>query len=304
MDLNTQESRFVHTQAVLFQNLGLDIKSTFLHGGDPAKRVHVLHSGHGDPVLMIHGGNSVAAGWAPLIAQLDGEWDVYAPDRPGCGLTHRQNYRGIKYRDHAIAFIGDVMDGLELQHATLMGNSVGGYWTLAYALAHPDRVDRLILIGEPAGSTRTLDPKVRILGTPIVNRLILSTIGRPHRDPKALRGLMADPAKASGDVIDCFFAAASIPGAQVAWRTMLELITGLRKPNNLTYALIPQLPTLQCPVLIAWGEHDMAPVTAGRELSRHIKKARFELIKDAGLIGWLDQPEAVGRLVRDFMNAN
>ena len=304
MELNTQESRFVHTQGTLFRNLGLDVKSTFLHGDDPARRIHVLQSGQGDPVLLVHGGNSVAAGWAPLIAQFGGKWDVYAPDRPGCGLTHRQNYRGIEYRQHAATFIGDTMEGLGLEHATLVGNSVGGYWALAYALAHPDRVDRLILIGEPAGSTPSLDPKVRILGTPIVNRLIFATIGRPTRDPKALRGLMADPARASGDVMECFFAAATIPGAQLAWRTMLELITGLRKPNTLTYALMPELPTLVCPVLFAWGEQDMAPVAAGRELSRQLKGARFEVVRDAGLIGWLDQPEAVGKLVTDFMSAN
>ena len=304
MDLNTQEKRFVRTQETLFKNLGLDVKSTFLQGEDPAKRVHVLQTGQGDPVLMIHGGNSVAAGWAPLVAQLAGRWEVYAPDRPGCGLTHRQNYRGIAYRQHATTFLGDTMDGLRLRHATLVGNSVGGYWALAFALAHPDRVDRLILIGEPAGSTRTLDPKVRIAATPVLNRLIFATIGRPRRDPQSLRGLMADPARASKDLMECFFAAATIPGAQLAWRTMLELITGLRKPNNLTYALIPELPTLRCPVLFAWGEHDMAPVPAGRELSRHVKQARFEVIRDAGLISWLDQPEVVGWLVADFMGTS
>jgi len=301
MELTPEERRFADAQQNLFQELALDIQSRFLRADKPAERIHVLDTGTGEPIVMIHGGNSVAAGWAPLLAHLEGNFHVYAPDRPGCGLTHPQDYRGLNLREHAVQFIDNTMDGLGLDRATLMGNSMGGYWALLYALANPGRVDRVVIVGEPAGSTAGLGFKIRLIGTPVLNRLLLGTIGRPRPHPGFLRGLVVDPGKLSRSLMECFYAGAVIPGAQRAWRTMLELIAAPGRPANLTYALIPELPTIQCPVLLCWGDHDMAPAAAGEELSRHLNAVRFEIIPDAGLITWIDQPEAVARLVKEFM---
>lgn len=301
MELTNEGQRFDDAQHILFQELGLVIESRFLHAEDPADRIHLLETGQGEPMVMIHGGNSVAAGWAPLLSQLEGRFHVYAPDRPGCGLTHGQDYCGVNMREHAIQFIDDTLNGLGLDHATLVGNSMGGYWALLYALANPARVDRIILIGEPAGSTARLGLKIRAIGTPWLNRLLLATIGRPRPDPGFLKGLVVDPHKLSPSLMECFYAGALIPGTRLAWRTMLELIAAPGTPGDLTHALIPQLPDIQCPVLFCWGDHDMAPTEAGLELSRHLKDARFEIIQNAGLITWIDQPEKVADLITAFM---
>jgi len=303
MELTGPERSFDKAQQALFQDLGLDIQSRYLHPETPAKRIHALETGDGEPVLMIHGGNSVAAGWAPLWAHLEGRFHIYAPDRPGCGLTHRQNYKGVRYRQHAVEFIRDTMDGLGLERATLVGNSVGGYWALAFTIAHPERVDRLVLIGEPAGSTPALDLKIRLMGTPVLNRLLLATLGRPRRDPSFLRGLIVNPAQLSASLMDCFYAAARLPGAQESWRTMLELIAGPGKPADLTHALVPEFPALRSQVLFCWAEHDLAPVAAGVKLQTHMKDARLEVIPSAGLIAWIDQPRTVARLLTEFIDA-
>ncbi|MEW1808520.1 alpha/beta hydrolase [Pseudarthrobacter sp. NPDC080039] len=303
MKLTPEEARFDEAQEDLFQDLNLSVESRFLYPDDPGRRIHVLETGEGDPVVMIHGGNSVAAGWAPLLIELDGRFHVYAADRPGCGLTHPQDYRKLNLREHAIQFLDDVLDGLELDHATLVGNSMGGYWSLLYAINRPERVERVILIGEPAGSTKRLGLKIRAIGTPVINRLLLATLGRARPNPDFLHGLVVDTGKLTPKLMNCFYAGALIPGAGHAWRTMLELIAAPGKRADLTYALIPLLPTIKCPVLFCWGDHDMTPPTAGIELTRHLNQARFEGIQDAGLITWIDKPKEVARLFKDFMSS-
>ena len=299
--LSAAERTFAGAQNALFRDLGLEVRSRFVRPDSPARRVHVLETGAGEPLLMIHGGNSVAATWAPLLAELSGRFHAYAPDRPGCGLTHRQDYSGVSFRVHATTFVGEVMDGLGLRRATLVGNSMGGYWALLFALAHPERVARVVLLGEPAGSKPSRARKHRLAGTPLLNRLLFATILRPRRDPRMLSGLMADPTRASQPLIECAFAGAMLPGARQAWRTMLELVVAPGKPVQLTQALIPELPTLQCPVLFAWGDHDFVPVADGRAISRHVPRARFEVVPDAGHLVWIDQPKVVARLLAEFM---
>ncbi len=83
---------------------------------------------------------------------------------------------------------------------------MGGYWSLVFALVYPTRVERIALLGEPAGS----NPKRSVL--------------RPREDSRLFSGLVADPARASRALIDCAFAGAMLPGPWQAWRTILELV--------------------------------------------------------------------------------
>jgi pimeloyl-[acyl-carrier protein] methyl ester esterase len=301
MQPNTQERIFMEKQRRLFTELGLNVESRFLNPDRPAERIHVLETGAGSPVVMIHGGNSVAAGWAPLLAALDGRFHVYAPDRPGCGLSHPQIYRGVPFRHHALDFVDSVMDGLGLDAAALVGNSMGGYWALLYALARPERVTGIALLGEPAGSNSATGLRHRLGGTPLINRAIFATVARPRNDARLLKGLVADPASASPTLIDCLYAATLIPGARQAWRTMLELVVAPWKHPDLTRALIPELPRLQCPVLFAWGDRDFVPEVAGEQVAAHIPDVHFEHVAHAGHLVWIDQPDAVARLLIDHL---
>ena len=301
ISMTPPEAQFAAAENRLFEELGLDLNAGFLWPSDPDRRIHVREGGSGQALLLLHGGNSVGATWAPLLKHLTRQFRIVAPDRPGCGLSHRQNYRDIDFRKHAIAFVDDVMDGMGLERATLVGNSMGGFWSLLYALARPRRVERVVLLGEPAGSSASPPGRFRVAATPYVNRLLFSTVLRPKRDPRLFKGLMADPARASETLVACAFAGASLPGANEAWRTMLELVVGLRGPVKLTHSLIPELSRLEPPVLFVWGDHDFAPIENGRGISRAIPSSRFEVVSDAGHLVWLDQPPEVARLLVGFM---
>jgi 2-hydroxy-6-oxonona-2,4-dienedioate hydrolase/4,5:9,10-diseco-3-hydroxy-5,9,17-trioxoandrosta-1(10),2-diene-4-oate hydrolase len=308
MIMETAEDRFVAAQARLFQETGTRAGSRFLAIRAPAARVeqvHVLEMG-GDgapPVLLIHGGNSVAAGWEPLLSLLQDDLHLYAPDRPGCGLTDKLDYHGVPFREHAIAFIGAVLDGLGLTRASLVGNSMGGYWGLVFALAHPERVERLALVGEPARSSRHLSLRHRLISTPGLNRLLYSTALKPRRTRtrRQLRGLMVHPERVSEKFLDMAYAAAVLPGAQRAWLSMLEQVNPPGWAPQLTYALRPELPRMQCPTLFVWGERDFCSPWWGKHLCQLIPQARLEVLADAGHLAWLDAPRQVAGHLRAFL---
>ncbi len=306
--MGSAEDRFVAAQGELLHETGTRAVSRFLAVRAPearVQRVHVLEAGVDDapPVLLIHGGNSVAAGWEPLLGLLQDDLHLYAPDRPGCGLTDKLDYRGVPFREHAIAFITEILDGLGLEKASLVGNSVAGYWALLFALAHPERVDRVALVGEPAGSARHPAFRHRLLATPGLNRLLYATVLKPRRSRtrKQLGAVVAHPARVSEAFLDMAYAGAVLPGAERAWLSMVELINPPTWAPRLTYALRPELPRIHCPTLFIWGERDGCSPSWGEELRRIMPGAALEVIPNAGHLPWLDAPQEVAGLLRTFL---
>lgn len=306
--MSAAEDAFIAAQDRLFQETGTQVRSHFLTISEPAarvQRVHVLEAGRDGtpPALLLHGGNSVAAGLEPLLGLLSDDLHLYAPDRPGCGLTDKLDYHGVPFREHAIAFIDSVLDGLKLKRASLVGNSISGYWALVYALAHPERVERLVMLGEPAGSARHPSFRHRILGTPGLNRLLYATILKPRRERtrQQLSAVVAHPERISEAFLDMAYTAAKLPGAQLAWLSMVELVNPPTWAPRLTYALRPELSRIQCPTLFIWGDRDACPPRWGRELCQIIPQSHLDVIDDAGHLPWLDAPQQVADLMRTFL---
>lgn len=300
--------QFIAAQARLFQETGTPVISRHLTIPASAARVQqvqVLDVGRvgAPPVVLLHGGNSVAAGWEPLLSLLQTDFHLYAPDRPGCGLTDKLDYHGVPFREHAVAFVSAVLDALDLPRASLVGNSMGGYWALLFALAHPERVERLALVGEPAGSARRPSFRHRLLRTPGINRVLYATALKPQRQRtrQQLQMLVAHPERVSEAYLDLAYAAAVLPGAQRAWLSMLEQVWPVGQAPTLTYALRPELPQVSCPTLFLWGARDFCSPTWGQELCQLIKEARLEVLPEVGHLAWLDAPQQVAGLLHAFL---
>lgn len=205
---------------------------------NPSLRVHVLVAGHGEPVFLIHGGGSVAVTLAGVMTGLAPSFRCVAPDRPGCGLTDSFDYTNVPFRQHAINFVGSTLDALRIQKVSLIGNSMGGLWSLYFALAAPDRVTRIVLLGGPAASAPP-PPRPRPPRPPAGDGSIEDTRAR-------FRVLMADANRAPGEVLEADFAASRIPGASRAWNSMVEDCT---REHATTYALRPELKNLKAPIV-------------------------------------------------------
>jgi pimeloyl-ACP methyl ester carboxylesterase len=107
--------------------------------------------------------------------------------RPGFGLSEPVPVPRKRFRQAAVEFLEEVVDQLGLETTALAGQSMGGTWALWYALARPERVRRLVLVGS-ARSCRALAPRRRCESWPPA--ISLSGFRRSMRlDPDELRRL-------------------------------------------------------------------------------------------------------------------
>jgi pimeloyl-ACP methyl ester carboxylesterase len=139
------DGQFAQLQQELLDLYDVRARSRFVELAQPQMRAHVLEAGDGPPVVFLHGGDGEAVTWTPLLAQLQDDLHLYGPDRPGFGLSDRFDYGTVDLRRHAGDFTVSLLDALELESAVLMGGSMGGFFALATALDHPERVTGLIL---------------------------------------------------------------------------------------------------------------------------------------------------------------
>ena len=290
-----ETERFRNAQRRALAKYKIEAQSRFLALNNPALKVHVLVAGKGDPVILIHGGGAEAVQLAPLMSGLTGSFECFAPDRPGCGLTDRFDYANIPFRQHGVDFVASLLDALHLSKAAIAGNSMGGYWALLFALAAPDRVTKLVLLGGPAGSG------------PPANAAPRPPRGEPSLEStRALyRVVMANPDRVPTEIMDADFAASAIPGARQAWNSMLEDVGREASNRNCcTYALRPELKNLKTPTLFIYGDKDMEGLPSlAHEMAELVPNGRCEIVADAGHLVWLDQPRVCAKLLLDFLKS-
>src|SRR3954453_16073104 len=109
-----------------------------------------LEDGSGDDtVLLIHGsgpGVTSYANWRLVIPALATKFRVIAPDMVGFGFSERPKDVQYNVQTCADQTVG-VMDALGIEKASLVGNSFGGAIALRIATQHPERIDKLVLMG-------------------------------------------------------------------------------------------------------------------------------------------------------------
>lgn len=293
LDGSLEVEVFRKEQTRVLAKYGLTAESRSVQLTSPYLKAHVLVSGRGEPVLLVHGGGTVAVNLAGVMSGLPPSFRCFAPDRPGCGLTDAFDYTNVPFRERAINFIRSTLDALNLQKVALIGNSMGGLWSLYFALAVPDRVTKIVLLGGPAGSAPP-PPRPRSPRLPAGDSSIDETLTR-------FRFLIADPSRAPVEVLEADFAASRIPGASRAWNSMVE---DCARERATTYALRPELKSVKAPILFIYGDKDMeGPPSLAQEMAALATNAHCEIIPDAGHLVWLDQPTACMRLTTDFLRS-
>ena len=270
-----------------------DGRDTYIIGGGEGRR----------PAILIHGGLAEASGWCLLAGQIPGR--VIIPDRPGCGLSYRIDYRGLDYRKEAADWLLDLVNGLDADQVDLVGCSMGGYFAMAFATRHPDRVRRLVLAGAPAGLDAETPLFLRLCGNPIVGPIIGKLVAK-MKTPEDLRKrvfpmLVAHPENVPLEFLEIGLAAQELPGADVAARTMLRSVTTMRGWRR-ELMMRDDLAKLPVPTLFAWGEKDaFAPPSSGENMVARMANAKIEIVEDAGHLPFVDQPAAVAAIINPFL---
>ena len=299
------QTTFERQRLELFGNHGFDGASRSIKDRD-GREIYLITRGEGSqPTLLVHGGLSEASEWCLLASKLGDH--VVIPDRPGCGLSYPIDYLGVDFRQHAARWLLDLADGIQAEQIDLVGNSIGGFFSIAFALANPDRVRRLVLVGAPMGLLRQIPLFPRLWGNPIVGPVLIKLGLIEPKDPETLRKqvfaslLVARPDDLPLDFLEVSVAAGTLPGAQRASYTMLRTISTLRGLRS-HIMLRDDMANLSVPTLFIWGEADaFAPPSNGQEVAAQMPVAQIEILADAGHLPYLDQPDAVAALITKFL---
>lgn len=238
------------------------------------QKIHYIEAGSGPVVILVHGLGGDVSNWAPTIGPLSQKYRVIALDQIGFGKSDKPL---INYR---VGTLVDFLDGfykqLGITRASLVGNSLGGWTVAAYALAHPDKVDRLVLV-DAAGFAITgdLDPRV-------VNGLNPST-----RDAiKQVMGLVFYNKElfASDAALDAFFARKMSAGDGYTIQRFIDSI--VRGEDTLDN----KLSAIKKPTLVVWGREDgLTPLALGERFKKEISGSELLVIEKCGHVPQLER---------------
>jgi 2-succinyl-6-hydroxy-2,4-cyclohexadiene-1-carboxylate synthase len=248
------------------------------------------------PVLLLHGFTGSGAAMAELARPLRAAgFTVLAPDLPGHGAAPVPE--GGATMDAAVATALAALDRRGIASAHWIGYSMGGRLAAAAALAHPDRLASLVLIGASPGIEDEAE----------------------HRERQEADEALAWELEASGlaAFVDRWMAQPFFASQRRLGRRRLRLARADRLRGSAGgYAaslrgmgqgaqpsLWGRLGELRGPVLLVAGEEDGKYTAIARAMAERIPGARVEVVAEAGHAAHLEAPEAVGRAVVEFLRA-
>ena len=249
------------------------------HAGEqPA--AHVLVSGEGRHLLLLHGWGASAELFAPLLPLLQQGRRVIVPDLPGFGATQPpgEPWGATEYAGWTAA----LLDRIGAAQCDVIGHSNGGRVAIALAVAHPQRVGRLVLTGS-AG----IRPRHGLR-----HRLSVRTY-------KALRGTAGS--RFAPALLKAWAGARADRRGSDDYRNATGVMrqTLVRLVNQDLRALLPRISQ---PVLLIWGDADAeTPLADGRLMERLIPDAGLVVFEGAGHYAYLEQAGRFAHIVNVFL---
>lgn len=246
---------------------------------------HVLVSGSPEspPLVLLHAATGFGATqWYPNAAGLARRHRIFAVDFIGSAGKGRQT-RAILTRADCSDWLADVIEGLGLEHAALVGSSQGGWLALNLALLRPDRVDAVALLA-PAASIVPIRPLMRLF-------IKMGPIMPAWTGPSSIRGMFGGR-------------------ATVDERIVRLLALHLKHFRYQRRAVFPsafpdeELRKLRMAVLLLIGEHEIiySPESTLEKAVRLLPNIEAELVNGAGHLINMERPGFVDERLLGFLS--
>lgn len=261
--------------------------------------LHFLACGRGPAVILLQGFPVSADYWRPTLELLGRSgYRAIAVDTLGFGQSDKPDHAPYSLPFFANLY-ADLLDALNLEHATFVGHSFGGKLALSTAVLHPQRVSRLVLL-DSDGFT-SIPYFIRVPG-PLgrVGELLLWLSSHPALIRAQMQLAFYDP---TPHVTPGMVALGSDVLRLPKNRRVLMLMSRRYKDNDLLHSgLRARLGELRIPTLVIWGEHDrvFAPCY-GEIASREIPCARLVTIPRCGHFPHIETPRVFHGLLLGFL---
>jgi pimeloyl-ACP methyl ester carboxylesterase len=249
--------------------------------------LHYEVYGRGQPVILLHGWLGSWGLWQETMTYLGQYYRTYALDFWGFGES------GKKLETYLVPdfvnLVDQFMDQMGIDHAPIVGHSMGGTVSLSVAIKYPSRVEKVVIVGSPVHGSSLAFP-LKLAGIrfnawflftffPLFRAVMRLASPSICRDPRF-------PAMMDSDL------------SKTTLESFLNSIASLRRTD-----LRPTLNQIDVPVMGMFGNRDnIVNPYQWRPLQAGVPSARVERFKDAGHFIMLDEPAPFMQKLKDFLD--
>ncbi len=270
----------------------------------PMKQVSVeginisyMEKGQGSAIVLVHGIPTSSFLWRDMIEALSAHGRVIALDLPGFGFSDPP--RDGDYRISNFARVLErFLEALSIEQATLVCHDWGGPIALTYALRHPDKYERLIILDTflhrdlPPWPLSMKVAKIRPIGE------IFMWIGGKSVARSGLEKGVMNKSRITEGLVQRYYMPDGNPDKLN--RSMLGTLR-IDYMKDLEF-IEKNLNTIEKPTLILWGENDTyLPLSLGDRIHNDIMGSQMERIPNCGHFVPEDQPELATKIIGAFL---
>jgi pimeloyl-ACP methyl ester carboxylesterase len=232
--------------------------------------------GRGPAILLSHGYGATSQMWAGQVSEFEADFRVITWDLRGHGQSDSPEEPSDYSREAAVGDMRAILDACRIERAVIGGLSLGGYLSLAFHLAHPERVRALMLFDTGPG----------------------------YKNAKAREAWNRGAEKAAREFETSGFSA--LTGSAEVQVSTHRSAAGLARAARGTLAqfdsqVADSLPDIRVPTLVLAGERDEPFLVATDYMAAKIPNATKVLVPDAGHAANIEQPKAFNEAVRCFL---
>ncbi|HXQ23713.1 MAG TPA: alpha/beta fold hydrolase, partial [Candidatus Acidoferrales bacterium] len=278
----------------------MKLQHVSIHG----HRVAFRTAGEGPVVLLVHGMAGESATWQHVLPGLAQHFTVIAPDLLGHGESGKPRRGEYSLSAHANV-LRDLLDALDHERATFVGQSLGGGIAMQLAYQFPERCERLVLVGS-GGLGREVNVVLRALTLPGADYAFPLVCTPRLRDAGNLVaswvrrvGLRAAPAVE--EVWRSYTSLSDADTRQAFFRTLRAVVDiggqSVSAADRLYLAS-------HVPTLIVWGSHDpFIPVSHATAAHKTMPGSRLVIFDDVGHYPHCEDPTRFVQVLVDFITS-
>jgi pimeloyl-ACP methyl ester carboxylesterase len=259
-------------------------------------RFHIRDRGQGPVVVLLHGQSINLNAWEPAALLLAADHRVISVDLPGHGLTGPDPQQRYTLAGMAES-IDALLSTLGISRFTLAGNSLGGGVALRYALAHPDKLDGLVLVDAVGGPTSSPGPLAFRLEAAAVIGDLMQWFTPQWTVRIVLADTFGDPRKLTDAEVTSTYELLLRAGNRAAQR---ETLAGAFDPE-----IAARIGEIKTPTLVLWGSRDtwIAPSDA-QWFGAHLPGATVRIFDGLGHMPMLEDPATTISAMESFIRAH
>ncbi|MBS1788884.1 MAG: alpha/beta fold hydrolase [Acidobacteria bacterium] len=256
------------------------------------QKIFYVEAGSGPTVILLHGLGGDSTNWAMTVPALASKYHVFVPDQIGFGQSDKPmiNYRVATL----VEFLDAFYKKLGIEKASLVGNSLGGWTAAAFTIAHPDKVDKLVLVDAAGYSNKRWNG-------PELNRDLALTL-----NPSTVAGLKQsmsmifyNKAMITDQFAETAFAAKLKRGDGYTINAFIDSV--LRGEDYLD----GKTSAIKAPTLVVWGREDaLTPLGIGEAFAQDIPGAQKIVIEKCGHVPQLEKAAEFNAAVLKFLEGS